>query len=385
MNLRKLASTKETFNGLINDSIDKENALHASLVRENSQNGYVYPALGSPIKSRDSQPLKDHLYNVGTSFNWCDNGSTFITVSEDHGIRTYITSQTLIDDDNSQLIPYLRIFKSTPIISSALYPDSSLYSGSCSMLISQKDVPLRLQSLIPNEDNEYPIIQSYQIQDRQTEIFQKVNSMSFLDGARFITGSNKFISSFDTQRSEAIASIPSKSGIVSALTNAKSEFANDGFYSGSFSGKLTFYSNDLEPIEQTKVQNGNGITQIIESSNGKYLYVISRNSSHVEVLDIRMGLKQVAKLTGLVTLNQRITGDLLPQSQGLIIGSNDGKLLVYKDAELGMDCEPEFVTLNDCIPISSVVVNPSESQVLGLIKGDRSDEYQQVSLQKLTF
>jgi len=382
MYLRKLASTKEILYGYQNESLQNENKEHEFLVKQNQHSNYTFPSLSStPIYSGKNEISKD--FNFPKSIQWCHDGSSFVTSSEDNGIRLYITSPTLLEDDDVQLNPFLRSFRPTPIICSDLHPRSSIYDGFCSNLISSKDVPLKLISLIPDDEGNYQILQSFQIRNYQTEEFLKIHSTKFINDSCFIAGSNKLISIFDVNRPDPILQFPSKAGITSCIAPSKSEFLTQGgFYTGTFSNKLQLYDGNAKLIQQASVQSGNGIIQTLESSNGKYLYVISRNSSTIDVLDIRMGLELVSQLHGFSSGNQRINGDVLPDSQGLVIGTNDGRVLWYKDAELGIECSPDVNQLTNNA-VSSITVNPKEPSVLAIGCGDRSSEKAQVCLQQL--
>lgn len=382
MRLSKLASTRDTFNGNIHETLLKENALHSELLRKNDNTGYTFPNLSSPIPS-GSLDL-NHQYNICNSIEWCADGSSFVTRSEDNGLRLYIPSPTLLEDEDKQLVPFLRSYRPTPIICSVLHPISSIYDGLCATLVSQKDVPLRLMNLIPDENDKYQTLMSYKTQNYQTEEFLKIHSMEFLDRDRFVCGSNKLVSVFDLNRSEPIKEVRPQFGIASCITASNSEFSVlGGFYAGSFSNKISVFDSDYNVVENTVVTSGSGVTQLIESSNGKYLYVISRGSKTIDILDIRMGLNQVCQLGGFSSGNQKLKGDILPNSQGLLIGSDSGDLLWYKDVELGIECIPETIHLED-EAISSVVINPKEPTVLALAAGDRSSNHAQVSLQHMS-
>lgn len=382
MNLRKLASTKDTFFGNIRETIAGENELHRELLEKNQTSEYTFPSLSGPIISNDS----DHLYrsNITTNIQWCTDGGSFVTTSEDGGIRLYIPSPTLLEDEDEQLVPFLRSYIPTPIICSELHPSASIHNGVSANLISTKDVPLRLISLIPNDNDQYQTLRSFQTQNPQTEQFLKVHSLKFIDENEFVAGSNKTISLFDINRQLPILETSSKAGITSCITPNNSQFStNNGVYTGSFSSKIQQLDSDLNLIQSTSVEAGNGISQLLVSSNEKYLYVISRNSSVIDILDVRMGLKQVSSLSGFSSGNQRVKGDVLPSSQGLVIGSDDGKLLWYKDAELGIECQADHIQLSES-SISSVSINPKEPSILAIGVGDRDSEEPQVSLQQLS-
>lgn len=383
MRLRKLASTRDTFFGEIGETLRKENQLHHELLEKNNSSGYTFPSLSDPIHNSTHEYDYSHQSNITTNIEWCSDGGSLVTTSEDGGIRLYITSPTLLDDDDQQMVPFLRSFRPSPIICSELHPSASIHNGVCTTLISANDVPLKLMCLIPDENNQYQTLRSFKTQNLQTEAFLKIHSLKFIDEYNFVAGSNKSITLFDLNRQEPILDRYTRAGITSCITPNTSQFtSNNGIYTGSFSNKIQQYDSNLNLVESTMIDSGNGITQLLVSSNEKYLYAISRNSSIIDILDIRMGLKQISSLSGFSSGNQRLTGVVLPNSQGLVIGSDNGDLLWYKDSELGLECEPEKLQISHT-SISSVSINPKEPSILALATGDRDTKEPQVSLQQL--
>lgn len=381
MILKKLASTRNTFNGQIPETIINENALHDELLKKNQNTDYTFPRLSDPTLGKIDRA---HQYNVCDSIQWCNDGGSFVTTSEDCGLRLYITSPTLLEDDDEQLVPFLRVFRPSSIICSRIHPTSSIYNGFCASMIATTDVPLRFMSLIPDENGVNQTLMTYQTQNEQTEKFLKLHCLEFLDSTTFATGSHKLISIFDVNRANPLLEFKSKAGITSCITKTDNEFSTaNGFYTGSFSNKIQLFDTSGEVLQSVSLRSGNGITQLLESSNGKYIYVVSRNSNKIDILDIRMGLKQICQLDGFSSGNQRLKGDVLPNSQGLVIGTDRGDLLWYKDAEMGIECQPDTVQLCDeSIPCTSI--NPREPSVLAIGRGDRTSDKSQVSLQQLT-
>lgn len=167
----------------------------------------------------------------------------------------------------------------------------------------------------------------------------------------------------------AIAPMPATDE-ESADSASWSMVAAVGYYAGGPSLSCNLYdfrTRDVVSSSTASVSNAssNGITQLIWSKNGRFVFVFSRQSSTIPVLDARMGFAQVATLGGYKGMtNQRLTACIasLQSTQYLFTGSTDGTVCRYDDkALMGMDCDAPFDSWQahgSESNISSVSVNP---------------------------
>lgn len=148
-----------------------------------------------------------------------------------------------------------------------------------------------------------------------TEAFITPHSMiypSTMGGTHFLTGSDSLICLFDVSRPgkdgpvSSMPTIPSKRkqivgggigmrGIVSAL--AVNPTGDGILAAGTFSRQVALYSSNgsgellgtfsIAKTEANREIGGKGITQLLWSPCGRYLYIAERNSDGILVYDIR--------------------------------------------------------------------------------------------------
>ncbi|KAH3684338.1 hypothetical protein WICPIJ_004684 [Wickerhamomyces pijperi] len=379
MDLTTLASTKTTFCLPTSKSIEQEDKIHEDFLSGIDLNEYTYPQLHQNTynsSNGNSNP------NIITHLQWLDS-SSILTKSTDNAFRVYIPPSDLLDSrTEQQLIPFIRCFHNTSIQSFETHPLSSVYRGSIPTLVSSNDMPLKLVDLIPGGGNgKYRLLKTFNNMNQYNEKYESFLALKFVDGGeRFIAGGGgKMLKLFDVNRTGPIRDIENIKGLISTITVSFSEFGYAGFYTGGFNGHLSIHDSQGTIVESTKMNpmDGNGISQILESKNGKYLYVVSRNSGHIRVLDLRMGLQQLStydlKLESVDLGSQRVFGDVLDRSQGLMIGGTNGLIHWFKDAELGQSTNHVTYDLLDAsgATINNLKVNPDDNNILALGIGDR--------------
>lgn len=390
MNLKYLASTKSTFYGSIPQSLQNEDVFHSNYINSfPSSSEFTFPILQSPkfLSTRHSEPTSANFVHRAV---WCSDGSSFATHSEDNAIRVYIAPADLpVSDNNSDssllITPYIRYFHQNHIINTDLHPHSSLYNSSLHTLISCNQLPLVLKNLIPNE---YQSVMSYNTVNQQTEQFQKIYTVKFLDDCSIFAGSNKQSFLLDINRSDPVISNENNAvGIISCCQVLNSQYLNNCYMIGTFSNVLQiidFSTNEI--VYEQKFNQLNGISQLIESFNGNFIFIISRNCNKVLVLDVRLEFKVISELL-LPPLeennNQRIFGDVMSNSKGLLIGSHNSCLHWFKDAELGMDSNHDMLKIPTSGTISNINFNPVENFFLMAV-GDRNSPEPELSINKLT-
>lgn len=184
---------------------------------------------------------------------------------------------------------------------------------------------------------------------------------SMLGGTHFLTGSDSLICLFDISRPgndgpvSWMPTIPSKrkqivgggigmKGIVSAMAVnpvgdgilAAGTFTRQvGLYDSNGSGQLlgTF---SVAKTEANREIGGRGVTQLLWSPCGRYLYVSERKSDGVLVYDIRVTGQLLGWLRGRKAFtNQRMNMDVVPSGDGdfheIWAGATDGFMRVWRN------------------------------------------------------
>ena len=268
----------------------------------------------------------------------------------------------LLDDRPAPhaLKPYSTTPSKEPVYATAIYPYCSLQDPSTTIFLSSvRDHPIRLSSALSLH-----LIASYSLISPSTEAFITPHSMlypSSLGGTHFLTGSDSLICVFDVSRSgkdgpvTRLPTIPSKrkkivgggvgmKGIVSALSVSP---GGDGILAaGTFTRHLGLYGSNgsgdciatfsVAGTEADRRIGGRGITQVLWSPCGRYLYVAERKSDGILVYDIRVTGRLVGWLEGRkARTNQRLKADVVTSGEEdaheIWAGGTDGTMRVWRD------------------------------------------------------
>ncbi|KAL4923940.1 uncharacterized protein BDV17DRAFT_225330 [Aspergillus undulatus] len=330
-----------------------------------------HPAQSSPLQhidaARQGEENKKQASELAGNLSyfkgaeWSPDGTTILTDSSDHHIRTYIVPPDLLEEQQSphRLSPYSVLPSGEPTYASAFYPFFSLQEPSSTLFLSSvRDHPIRLSSALVPES-----VATYSLVNPTTEAFITPHCIIYpptLAGTHFITGSDSLICLFDVSRSGKegpvswMPTIPSKrkqsvgggvgmKGIVSALALSPNR---DGILAaGTFSRNVGLYDSNgsgqslgtfnVSKTEADRHIGGCGITQLLWSSCGRYLYIAERKSDGVLVYDIRVTGQLLGWLQGRKALtNQRMKIDLLQTEQNgaheIWAGGTDGTMRLWQ-------------------------------------------------------
>ncbi|KAJ5120850.1 uncharacterized protein N7515_010238 [Penicillium bovifimosum] len=347
------------------------------------------------------------------SAEWTPDGTTLVTDSADHSIRTWILPPDLLEDKPMhKLSPYSTLRSAEPTYATAIYPFYNLQDPSTTLFLSSvRDHPIRLSSALA------PVsVASYSLVNPMTEAFITPHSIiypSALGGTHFLTGSDSLICLFDVSRTglsgpvSSMPTIPSKrkqivgggvgmKGIVSALALnpsgdgilAAGTFTRHvGLYSSNGSGELlgTF---SIAKTPANRDIGGRGVTQIVWSPCGRYLYIAERKSDGVLVYDVRVTGQLLGHLRGRkASTNQRMKIDVVPSgpdgAHEIWAGGTDGFMRVWESPEHcvgGKDPDREFRVHDDAV--TSAVFHPMGG-VVATCSGQRHFDTDQDSDEEL--
>ncbi|KAF7590633.1 hypothetical protein BBP40_002581 [Aspergillus hancockii] len=300
--------------------------------------------------------------NYVKGVEWTPDGTTLLTDSADHHIRTYILPPDLLEERQSphQLSPYSVLPSAEPTYATAIYPFYSLQEPSTTLFLSSvRDHPIRLASALAPTS-----LATYSLVNPTTEAFITPHSMiypSALGGTQFLTGSDSLICLFDVSRPGSdgpvswMPTIPSKrkqtvgggvgmKGIISALAISPT---GDGILAaGTFSRQIGLYDSNgsgqslgtfsLAKTDTSRRIGGRGVTQLLWSPCGRYLYIVERKSDGVMIYDIRVTGQLLGWLEGRKALtNQRMKIDIVSTDHGgsheIWAGGTDGVMRVWRD------------------------------------------------------
>lgn len=239
----------------------------------------------------------------------------------------------------------------------AIYPLFDLQDFSTTLVLcSVPDHSLRLHSALTGE-----LIGAYPFVHTTTEAYISPHSLVFADSGRsFVGGSNNLLATFDISRpgegpTNLFTTAPSRKrskaanatalkGIVSALSIERS---SNILAAGTFSRHIGLYdaAGKGESLGVFRVNGneadcsigGKGVTQLMWSPCGRYLYIVERQSCGIMVYDIRKSGQLLSWVKGRnAETNQRLGCDLSSSPHGggvleLWAGGVDGNIRVWKD------------------------------------------------------
>lgn len=262
---------------------------------------------------------------------------------------------TLLTSPSRHILqPYTSLRLPTPVSTTIFYPHHSLADISTTLyLASLPDHPIRLQNTLHTH-----LVASYPLIHPPTESYITPASFQFIhNGVKFLAGADSEIACFDLERSgsgpverralksgsrngrqvgravDMTTMGAGMKGIVSSM-NASSEgilaagtfSRNVGIFSDEGLGEcITVFSlRDLYPAQEaSRSENtaGTGITSLQWSPCGRYLYVAERQSSTIQVYDIRVLGRRLGCLMGRrARTNQRIGFDVVQAYDGASSG-----------------------------------------------------------------
>lgn len=262
-----------------------------------------------------------------------------------------------VRDKELSLIPYAQIQCAEAVRALSTYPLFNLQDHSSTLLLcSFPDHPVRLHSALSGE-----LVASYPLVNAATEAYISPHSLLFTGGGRsFISGSKGLLATFDvsrpgerpshlfsTARSTGTSGAGSSSGIKGIISALAVEQASNVLAAGTFSRHVGLYhaagQGDclgvfrVDGTDADRRIGGKGITQLIWSPCGRYLYVVERHSRGVVVYDIRKTGQLLSWVEGRkAETNQRLGVDLFSSSHaegGLEIwaGGADGNIRIWRN------------------------------------------------------
>jgi hypothetical protein len=355
-------------------------------------------------------PQKDQI-NVFKTCQWTPDGSSLVTSNQDQTIRTFVVPpsvENFSDNNNIQmpteLRPYSQIILPHAVSSLAVYPGFRLaeYTGAL-LCASVTDHPLQLFNIHNHTKEAFSsssssgstsgVIATYPLTNPNNESMPGALTLAFPNTTELVAGTNKQrgrVCLYEIGRpGQAPLHTLELAGrcrpIVSAIADgpelwAESRSLAAGYYNSPHLGAfydfrtadpaIPFGAAEGEAKNSGWKNIGNiekGVTQLIWSSNERYLFVVERRATEITVLDARTGFRRLGSLHSYKgNTNQRLAGTIVRGYKDglnyLFLGSTDGSVTVYDEvgAVTGTDLEPmlSWTSHGQDSNISSVSVNP---------------------------
>ncbi|OAP64966.1 hypothetical protein AYL99_00938 [Fonsecaea erecta] len=295
------------------------------------------------------------------SVQWSADGTCLIANRSSNAIDTFVVPVDLLEEapEPRTLSPYCSIHSAESVKAVVGYPFFNLQDPATTLILSSmRDHPIRLNSALTGQQGA-----SYPLVNPMTEEFISPHSLLFSSqGDRIVAGSESLISVFDVARpgQEPISSIPTgprwrkvveyngavnMRGIVSALSV---EPSTGLLAAGTYSRYVGLYDSlgqgDCVGVFSVKGTGadlqigGGGITQVLWSPCGRYLYIVERKSNGAMLYDIRKTGQLLAWLEGRAAMtNQRLGIDLVRTGDEVAheiwAGGLDGLVRMWKDPQ----------------------------------------------------
>ncbi|WOK99193.1 hypothetical protein Cni_G07905 [Canna indica] len=280
--------------------------------------------------------------NFFKGVKWSPDGSCFLTCSDDNTLRLFYLPEDAFTTDLAECtaaeIDGQDSYYSTLVVSEAetvydfcWFPFMSASDPtSCVFATTTRDHPIHLW-----DANSGQLRCTYRAYDAMDEITAALSISFNTSGSKLFAGYNKYLRVFDVHRPgrdfqqlSLLKGNDCPSGIVSTV--AFSPTHNGMLAIGSYSQTTAIYSEDnLEPLYVLHGQQG-GVTQVLFSKDGNYLYTGGRKDPYILCWDIRNTVQIVYQLyRSSEHTNQRVSFDIEPCGQHLGTGGEDGLVHIY--------------------------------------------------------
>lgn len=281
---------------------------------------------------------------------WSPDGACLLTSSDDCWLRLYdlprdaycapaLPEESLTSQPQPQppsptdnLAPALRMHAGELVYDTAWYSCmTSLEPATCCFAATTRGHPIHLYDACSGEVR--CSYRGFNDADEPTAAY----SLAFSpDGGKLLAGYNKSIYAWDVSRpgrdykrivthkrkqQESIA------GIVSCIAFSP---AGDLFAAGTYTGALGVY--DARTYELLLILTGNrgGLTQLMFSGDGNYLYTGARQDDQMYCWDVRHTYNSLYCMTrDTARTNQRVQFDIEPCGRHLLTGGCGGGVMVF--------------------------------------------------------
>lgn len=264
---------------------------------------------------------------------WAPDGSCILTNSADNVLRVYNLPPEIYSynwDLLPEMSPVLRMAEGDTIYDYCWYPKmNSLEPDTCFLASSSRDNPVHVWDAFYGE-----VRASFRPYNHLDEL-TAAHSLCFSpDGAQLYCGFDKTVRVFYTERPgrdceerPTVVKKQGQSGIISCFGFSPCQSV---YACGSYSRCAGLYScQDGTLLALLPTRHHGGLTHLLFSPDGNYLYTGGRKDPEILCWDLREPGKVVFSLKRNVATNQRIYFDLDQSGRYLLSGDTEGVVSVW--------------------------------------------------------
>ncbi|XP_076581655.1 telomerase Cajal body protein 1 [Chaetodon auriga] len=264
---------------------------------------------------------------------WAPDGSCILTNSADNVLRVYNLPPEIYSynwDLLPEMSPVLRMAEGDTIYDYCWYPKmNSLDPDTCFLASSSRDNPVHMWDAFYGE-----VRASFRPYNHLDEL-TAAHSLCFSpDGTQLYCGFDKTVRVFYTERPgrdceerPTIVKKQGQSGIISSFGFSPCQSV---YACGSYSRCAGLYScQDGTLLALLPTRHHGGLTHLLFSPDGNYLYTGGRKDPEILCWDLREPGKVVFSLKRNVATNQRIYFDLDLSGRYLLSGDTEGVVSVW--------------------------------------------------------
>ncbi|XP_037422066.1 telomerase Cajal body protein 1-like isoform X2 [Triticum dicoccoides] len=274
---------------------------------------------------------------------WSPDGSSFLTSSDDNSLRMFYlpedaysaaaehTAEAAVGGQAADSYgASLQVNEGEPVYDFCWYPYMSVSDpATCVFASTSRDHPIHLWDATTGE-----LRCTYRAYDAMDEITAALSISFNSTGSKLFAGYNKAIRVFDVHRPgrdfEQYSLLKGGEGPTGIISSISFSPQNGMLAVGSYSQTTAVYAEgNMEPLYVLHGQLG-GVTQVLFSKDGNYLYTGGRKDPYILCWDIRNTVDIVYKLyRSCDTTNQRVQFDIEPCGKHLATGGQDGMVHIY--------------------------------------------------------
>ncbi|CAL9694388.1 unnamed protein product [Knipowitschia caucasica] len=264
---------------------------------------------------------------------WAPDGSCLLTSSADNVLRVYDLPSELYAPCWQllpEMSPVLRMAEGDTIYDYCWYPHmSSLDPNTCFLASTSRDNPVHVWDAFDGK-----VRGSFRPYNHLDEL-TAAHSLCFSpDGSHLYCGFDKMVRVFHTERPgrdcEERPTIVKKRGVTGIVSCVSFSSSRALYACGSYSCGVALYScQDGAPVAVLPTRHQGGLTHLVFSPDGTYLYTGARKDPEILCWDLRAPDKVLFSLQRNVGTNQRIYYDLDPSGRYLLSGDTSGLVSVW--------------------------------------------------------
>ncbi|XP_034076457.1 telomerase Cajal body protein 1 [Gymnodraco acuticeps] len=278
---------------------------------------------------------------------WAPDGSCILTNSADNVLRVYNLPPEIYSynwDLLPEMSPVLRMAEGDTIYDYCWYPKmNSLDADTCFLASSSRDNPVHLWDAFYGQ-----VRASFRPYNHLDEL-TAAHSLCFSpDGSKLYCGFDKTVRVFYTDRPgrdceewPTVVKKQGQSGIISCFGFSPCQSV---YACGSYSRCAGLYScQDGSQLALLPTRHHGGLTHLLFSPDGNYLYTGGRKDPEILCWDLRDPGKVLFSLKRNVATNQRIYFDLDPSGRYLLSGDTGGVVSVWDTLTAPPDGDEELL------------------------------------------